>query len=323
MAMHKILYTLKQFLDDRFHMPVRKLPVHTFLGCPHRNAETGEGGCVYCNESGFSTPDRRERDVRTQIRQGIDRARGRGFKGRFIVYFQTGTNTCAEPDLLESWWRTALEFSGDVAGLSMSTRPDCLSDEDIRILSALGCELTVWVELGLQSASDSTLRRIHRGHVVRDFVDAVGRLRAHPHLLTCAHIILGLPGESEKDMLRTVRLLNGLGVHGVKIHHLQVVKGTVLADWFAQGRVPVMDEDAYIRLLVKLIPEIRPDMVIHRLFGDIHDSLLIAPKWKTPKSRMIQNFRKALEDADLFQGKCVSPQTDDSSRTGSFRKGEQ
>jgi radical SAM protein (TIGR01212 family) len=305
--MERILYTLKQFLDDRFEVPVRKLPIHTYLGCPHRDAETGLGGCIYCNESGFSNPEKQERNIRVQIQQGLSDARDSGKEGKYIAYFQTGTNTCAEPELLESWWRTVLEFPEDIIGLSVSTRPDCLADQDIRILSKLGQELMVWVELGLQSANDETLKRINRGHDVRSFLDAVDRLKAHPHLLTCAHIILGLPGETEADMEHTIQTLNHVGIHGIKIHHLEVVKDTVLADWFKEGRVSVLDEESYIRLMIRLIPRIRPDMVLHRLFGDIHSSMLIAPKWTSPKTRMIQKITEALESRNLYQGKHYPP----------------
>jgi len=301
--MERTIYTLKQFLDEHFEVPIRKLPIHTYLGCPHRDAKTGHGGCVYCNESGFSDLEKQERNIRSQIQQGISDARDRGKQEKLIAYFQTGTNTCAEPELLEAWWRTVLEFPKDIIGLSVSTRPDCLSEENIAILSKLGREIMVWIELGLQSANDETLKRINRGHDVQSFLDAVNRVKVHQHLLTCAHIILGLPGETESDMEHTIQTLNQMEIHGVKIHHLEVVINTVLADWFQQGRVSVFDEESYIQLMVRLIPQIRPDMVLHRLFGDILTSMLIAPKWVSPKPRMIQKIIEALERQNLYQGK--------------------
>ena len=301
--MNRTLYTFKQFLDEHFDVPVRKLSLHTRLGCPHRDSRTGEGGCIYCNESGFSNLNNQEHDIRSQITLGLSDAKNRGYQGKHIAYFQTGTNTCAEPELLEAWWRTVLEFPEEIVGLSISTRPDCLSDADMDILSALSRELMVWVELGLQSANDETLRRINRGHDVWTFQDAVHRLEAHPDLLVCAHIILGLPGESEEDMIHTIRTLNQTKIHGIKIHHLQVVRNTVLSDWYRNDQIDVMDEDSYIRLLTEIIPHIRPDMVIHRLFGDIHPTLLIAPKWPTPKPRVIQKIMETLEHQNLYQGK--------------------
>ena len=234
------------------------------------------------------------------------RARERGFKGKFIAYFQTDTNTYADIEILEPWWRTIEEFRDDIVGLAIGTRPDCLSEEILDVLSDIGNKVMVWLELGLQSANDRTLELINRGHDYACFSEQVEQIKSYENIFICAHIILGLPGESFNDMLHTINELNRLAVHGVKIHHLQVVKNTVLADWYEQGRVKIFNEEEYIALLVRLLPHIAPNMVIHRLVGDIREDLLIAPKWKLPKTRIIQLVEERMKKENRFQGMAYS-----------------
>jgi radical SAM protein (TIGR01212 family) len=300
--MQRIIYRFKDFLRDRFPYPIRKLPIHTNLGCPHRENRRGPGGCIYCYNPGFSnlTPDLP--DVSTQMQQGIEKARNSGFNGKFIAYFQTDTNTYTTIDVLEPWWRTIEQFPDDIIGLAIGTRPDCLSQEILALLSEMGRKVMVWLELGLQSAHDRTLELINRGHDYACFVDAVKQVKHFENILICAHIILGLPGESKDDMLHTFAEINRLGLDGVKIHHLQVIKNTVLADWFAQGKVVVFDEQEYIDLLVELLPHLSSKITIHRLVGDIKDELLIAPKWSLPKTRVIQLIEQGLRKKDKYQG---------------------
>ena len=306
LAVEAVIYKFKDFLKSRFPYEVRKLPIHTFLGCPHRENRTGKGGCIYCFSPGFSTIDQGHSDIRMQISEGIARARTQGFSGKFIAYFQTGTNTYASIDTLNSQWKTIDDFHEDIIGLSVSTRPDCLSGDVLKLLSNIAERLMVWVELGLQSIHDRSLELIKRGHDYACFKDAVQSVRHYPDLLICAHIILGVPGESDDDMMETFRELNRLKVDGVKIHHLQVVKHTLLADWYNRGSVKVFDEDAYIDLLVRLLPHLSSDIMIHRLIGDIRDDLLIAPKWNLPKTRMIQLIEDGLKEKGVRQGSLLN-----------------
>ncbi|MFZ5516848.1 MAG: TIGR01212 family radical SAM protein [Candidatus Zhuqueibacterota bacterium] len=296
------IYTFKQFLKERFPWPVRKLPVHTNLGCPHRENRTGAGGCVYCYNPGFSSLSCDLPDVRRQMADGIARSRAAGFTGKFIAYFQTDTNTYAPISRLEPWWREIENHRDDIVGLAVGTRPDCLSGEALALLSELGESTMVWLELGLQSAHDRTLERINRGHDVACFHRAVGQTRRYPHILICAHIILGLPGETPDHMIATIQTINRLNLDGVKMHHLQVVKHTVLADWYAGGNVPVFSEQEYINLLVTLLPHLAAHISVHRLVGDIRQDLLIAPLWEIPKARIIQLVEQRMKAEKKFQG---------------------
>ena len=300
--MQKIIYTFKDFLKERYPFPVRKLPIHTNPGCPHRDNRTGKGGCIYCFNPGFSSLTSDLPDVPHQIQAAIARARTNNFKGKFIAYFQTETNTFADIAVLEPWWREIENYPDDIIGLAIGSRPDCLSKEILSLLTELGEKYMVWLELGLQSAHDRTLALINRGHDYACFVDAIAQTQQQQHILTCAHIILGLPGESDDDMLFTIREINRLKLDGVKIHHLQVVKHTVLAEWYALGNIKVFHEAEYIDLLVRLLPHLSSKIMVHRLFGDIKPDLLIAPQWSIPKAHVIQLLENDLKKAGKFQG---------------------
>lgn len=300
--MQKIIYKFKDFLKESYPFPVRKLTIHTNLGCPHRENRPGKGGCIYCYNPGFSNLTSNLPDVPIQIREGIVRARKNGFKGKFIAYFQTETNTYADIDVLEPWWREIEQHPDDIVGLAIGTRPDCLSDQILALLSEMGKKYMVWLELGLQSAHDRTLKLINRHHDYTCFVEAVNQTQHYKNILICAHIILGLPGETDDDMLYTIQEINRLKLDGVKIHHLQVVKNTVLADWYVQGKVKVFNEVEYIDLLVKLLPHLSSKITVHRLVGDIKENLLIAPRWRLAKTIIIQLIEQGLKNENKFQG---------------------
>ena len=300
--MQKIIYKFKDFLKESYPFPVRKLTIHTNLGCPHRENRTGKGGCIYCYNPGFSNLTSNLPDVPTQIREGIVRARKKGFRGKFIAYFQTETNTYGDIDVLEPWWREIEKYPDDIVGLAIGTRPDCLSGQILALLSEMGKKYMIWLELGLQSAHDRTLELINRHHDYTCFVEAVNQTHHYKNILICAHIILGLPGETDDDMLYTIQEINRLKLDGVKIHHLQVIKNTVLAEWYAEGKVEVFNEIKYIDLLVKLLPYLSSEISVHRLVGDIKQDLLIAPIWKLPKTRVIQMVEEKMRKEGEFQG---------------------
>jgi len=301
--MKRPIYKFKDFLRQRFPYPIRKLPLHTQLGCPHREKQIGQnGGCIYCYNPGFSSLVETMPDIRQQFVQGIQNARAQGFEGKFLAYFQTDTNTYGDPALLASYWKNIEDYPDDIVGLAIGTRPDCLSTDIFELLQAIGEKYMVWLELGLQSANDQTLTLINRGHDFACFENAISDCRAYDKILTCAHIILGLPGENVEDMRYTIQELNRLKVHGVKIHHLQVVKNTVLADWFHAGRVNVFSEMEYLELLLQLLPLLSPEIVVHRLIGDIRSDLLIAPRWTIPKTQIIQLLEQRLKDEGIYQG---------------------
>ncbi|MBN2008824.1 TIGR01212 family radical SAM protein [candidate division KSB1 bacterium] len=301
----RLIYRLKDYLNEHYPFTVRKLAVHTRLGCPHRDGRHGEGGCVYCYNPGFSTIDEATGSVREQIQSGIQRSRKRGFAGKFIVYFQSETNTYGEVEQLHEWWGTIEDFPEDIVGLAIGTRPDCISEDILDHLGDLANRYMVWLELGLQSVHDQTLELINRGHDYQCFQQTVELIRYFPKILICGHIILGLPGESIDEMRYTIHEINRMNLEGVKIHHLQVVWHTALAEWYAEGSVKVFTANEYVALLCELLPELSADVVVHRLVGDIRDDLLIAPRWEQPKTQVIQRVEKLMEEKGVWQGSRV------------------
>jgi hypothetical protein len=241
------------------------------------------------------------RSISEQIQQGRQFAQKRYGANLFIAYFQSFTNTYAAVPKLKSLYDEALRHPGMV-GLSVATRPDCVDPERLELLHSYQEKYLVWVEYGLQSAHDVTLSRINRGHDAACFERAV-RLSARYGLNVCAHIILGLPGETPDMMLATARYLADLPVQGVKIHLLYVVEDTPLAVLHRKGAYTCLNRDEYIGLVIAVLERLPPSMVIHRLTGDPISSELVAPAWARDKTANLNRIRKALEAKDTWQGK--------------------
>jgi len=298
---------LNTYLREHFGERVQKISLDAGLGCPNRDGTLSSRGCVYCDSRGSGTGAWIER--KETLNEQIQHARAflqRRYKARkFIAYFQSFSNTYAPLPRLKELYETALSHE-DVVGLSVSTRPDCLDDDVMGLLASYQKrKRLVWLELGLQSAHDATLARINRGHTVADFDNAVHR--AHDHgLKVCAHIILGLPGEDRHMMLETAHHLRALPLHGVKIHLLYVVRGTVLAGWFEKGLFRCLEREEYANLAVDFLERLPQAMVIHRLTGDPVRSELVAPKWSLEKSRNLMTIEAAFERRDTYQGRCLN-----------------
>lgn len=284
----------------RFNFPVYKLPVDAGFTCPNRDGRLGQGGCIYCYNPGFSPPALNGKG-RTSIPEQIQRGKStlkRGKKGRkFLVYFQPYTNTYARPSILKKLYEEALRDE-DVLGLCIGTRPDCVDEEILNLIESYTAKYHIWIEYGLQSMHDKTLSRINRGHSFAQFEDAVNHTKGRG-IFICVHIILGLPGETKEDMLKTVEVISKMGIDGVKIHHLQVIEGTPLAEEFRRGRVKVFDLEEYIALVCHALEHLAPQITIQRLFGEtLEDKLLIAPRWQKTKGEIL----KAIENELLKRG---------------------
>ncbi len=266
--------SFRDFLRARFEFPIRKLPVHLGLGCPHMD----KGGCFYCDNNSFIKSDFARLSARDQIEKQIAMYRKKGFSGRFIVYFQSQTNTNAPLDRLREYYSPVHEFKKDVIGLSIATRPDCIDEEKLDLLESFSQDFMVWLELGLQSANDNALEFINRGHTCADFERAMD-MTMNKNILVCAHIILGLPLDDMSDTIMTAELLKKYRIHGVKIHHLQITKGTPLERMFLEGKVKVLTIEEYIERLKMFVSHLHKEVVLHRLIGDIHRDYLVAPVW--------------------------------------------
>jgi hypothetical protein len=258
---------------------------------------------VFCNVQSFS-PSRRlpAGSITQQLEYAIPRVRRRYGAERFIAYFQPGTNTYAPPEQLDRLYREAIAHP-QVVGLAVGTRPDCVPDEILDLLADLSAGTWLCVEYGLQSIHGRSLEWMNRGHDNEAFLDTIARSRRRG-LRVGAHVILGLPGESQADMLATARELARLGLDTVKLHNLHAVAGTPLAAAVAAGEVPLPDRDQYVDCVVGFLEVLPPDCVIDRLSGDALPELLVAPAWCLDKPAVLRAIDAELQRRDTWQGRC-------------------
>jgi radical SAM protein (TIGR01212 family) len=292
---------LNSHLRARFGERVQKIILDAGLNCPNRDGRVGTGGCLYCNPRGSGTGAwARGQDLAAQLTQGMDRLSRRYGAAKFIAYFQSFSNTYAPVARLRELYEAALAFP-QVVGLSIGTRPDCLGEEVLDLLSGYARERLVWLELGLQSAHDATLARLNRGHDVACFSRAVDRAAVRG-LEVVAHVILGLPGEGPGEMAATAAYLAALPLQGVKLHLLYVIKDSGLARWYHEGTYTCLTEDQYVGLAVDFIELLPPHLVIHRLTGDPHPEELLAPAWCLDKARVLRRLREEFGRRGSRQG---------------------
>ncbi len=289
------------YLRETFGCRVQKISLDAGLGCPNRDGTVGRGGCIYCNAKGSGTGAGRFASISEQIGTGKKRLAGKYKAKKFIAYFQSFSNTYAPLPKLASLYEEALT-DPDVVGLSIGTRPDCLSDETLDYLAKLGETHLIWLELGLQSAKLETLERIRRGHSPEDFTDAVVRSRARK-IPVCAHVILGLPGENIEDMLYTADFLAHRDIQAVKIHLLYVIKGTGLEKMYMSGEYSCLTREVFAAAAGEFLALLPSHIIIQRLTGDPHPEELAAPLWALDKQRNLDAIRVYMEKNLLYQGK--------------------
>ena len=289
-------------MKELYGLPVYKVNVDAGFTCPNRDGSVSTGGCIYCNNDSFR-PNACERtlSVREQIERGMPYLRSRYGAEKFLVYFQPYTNTYAPTETLDRLYREALGVPG-VVGLAIGTRPDCVDEEKLSLLASLARDSLILVEYGLQSIHDSTLEFINRGHDYACFKNAVD-LTAGRGIRIGAHIILGFPSETRENMLATADELSRLPVEFLKIHQLQVVRETKLADLYARRPFPTFGYFEYLSVLSDFLERLSPGIVIQRLFAAAPEEILIAPVWNKTRSEFLNDLDEFMEQRDSFQGK--------------------
>lgn len=297
---NKRYYDLKSYWRNLFGCNVHKLQIDAGFTCPNRDGFVGVGGCIYCDGRGSKL---RQQGALPSVTEQILNGKKYYEKqaAKFIAYFQTFTNTYAPVEQLRRLYDEALAQK-DVIGLSIGTRPDCVGTDVIELLSIYAQKYHVWVELGLQSAHDETLKTINRGHNFHQFLDAVNAL-AEKNLNVCVHIIIGLPGESDENILETAKTLAALPVKGLKIHSLLALDGTVLGEMYKKGKIEMMSKEKYASLVVDVLEGLPPEMVIQRLTADGYRDIFLAPDWAMNKLEVLNCINKELERRDTYQSK--------------------
>ncbi|MBK5099699.1 MAG: TIGR01212 family radical SAM protein [Desulfobacteraceae bacterium] len=291
------------YLREIFGERVQKISLDAGLGCPNRDGTISRKGCIFCDRLGSGTGALIDRglSIDEQITQARTYIQRRYNAKKFIAYFQSFTNTYAPLALLKALYESALAHQ-DIVGLSVGTRPDCVTRDILTLLSSYKKDYLVWIEYGLQSAHDVSLRQINRGHDVACFERSV-HMASECGLNICAHVILGLPGEDKEMMLQTAFFLSRLPVHGVKIHLLYVVKGTPLAGLYEKGGFHCLEREEYVELVVDFLELLPPNMIIQRVTGDPIHSELVAPSWAKEKSTNLSLIQETFERRNTWQGR--------------------
>jgi len=301
MSQPKRYNTFSAELKRIFGCKVQRISVDAGFTCPNRDGALDTEGCIFCGGHGSGSYGiRRELDIAAQLEDGKVVMRRKYRAAQFISYFQAYSNTYGSVEQLRALFSEALTVS-EIAGIIIATRPDCLSDEILEYLEELSRRTYLWLEIGLQSIHDKSLLLINRRHDYASSVAAVERARERS-IRVCAHIILGLPGETRDEMLAMAGELNRLGVDGVKLHLLHVMKKTELAKMYLRGEVEVMDRDGYAGLVCDFLELLDPRILIHRLTGDGGRDSLIAPLWSLKKFEILNLIDAEMERRGTRQG---------------------
>ncbi len=302
MSIHRY-YSLATYFRRRFGQRIQKIALDAGSSCPNRDGTIAKHGCIFCNQRGSGTG--LARSGLSVSEQYLTLRRGHLTKRpgtRFMAYVQSFSNTYGPAERLRRLLRE-LENLPDLMGMAIGTRPDCLDQEKLSILgSAPWAE--IWLDLGLQSAHDRTLRRIQRGHDAACFAFWADQA-AHAGLKVCVHVITGLPGETLADFEQTISFVNRRPVHGIKIHNLLVCKDAALEVEWRQGALRLLSREESLHWLIRGLELLRPDIVVHRINADPSGDELLAPEWAADKKRFLDDARRVLETNQTWQGHAL------------------
>lgn len=288
--------SFNKYLKDKFGQKVYKISLDGGFTCPNRDGKAGTRGCIFCSKGGSGDfAESREMSITEQIENGKKKVEKKIKSGKYIAYFQAFTNTYAPVEMLRQKYEEAINHP-DIVALSIATRPDCLGDDVLRLLDEMNKIKPVFVELGLQTIHQKSAKYIRRGYDLSVYDKAVRDLN-EIGVNIVVHVILGLPNESENDMLETVKYVCESGANGIKLQLLHVIDGTDLAKDYEKGLFKTLEFDEYVNLIVKCVKIIPKDIVIHRLTGDGAKKDLIAPLWSADKKRVLNAINKALRES--------------------------
>ena len=286
------------WLKNKFGERTLKICIDGCFSCPNRDGTCGEGGCIFCGERGSG-----ENTKRISIPQQVQNHLS-GYKGqranKFIAYFQNFSNTYASVEVLKEKYDSAL-IDNRIVALAVATRPDCIDENIANLLATYSSKYYVYVELGLQVASDDIGKLINRGYTTEQFVSAVNILKSH-NIDVVVHIMVGLPNETEKDLKETIKLINNLKVMGIKVHSTYVIKNTKLCEMYNNKKYIPLTLENYVNAVSDIVSWLDPSIVICRISGDAPKNLLVVPEWNLHKKIIINSINKKLEENNIYQG---------------------
>ena len=298
-----IIRTLSDYCKEKFGTKVYRLSLSTGCSCPNRDGRAGRGGCSFCSEGGSGEFATKVKSIEEQIEEAKDRVKSKFPKDikeedkKYIAYFQSFTNTYGDVDRLGGIFKTAI-LRDDIAAISIGTRPDCLEDDMLDLLNELNKIKPVWIELGLQTIHEDSAKAFNRGYSLPVFNKAYIELKKR-NIEVIVHVILGLPGETDKDMYETVRYLANLSpkLDGIKLHLLHILKNTRLEREYREKPFKILSLDEYTEILINCLRILPESVVIHRMTGDGDKRLLVEPLWSGDKKRVLNTINKAIREA--------------------------
>ena len=298
---NKRYHTWNYYLRNTFGEKVFKVSLNGGFTCPNLDGKVSRGGCTYCSKEGSGDFAGNPKDNLIKQFDDITQMMHKKWpNAKYIGYFQAFTNTYAPVDILKEKYETILALD-DVIGLSISTRPDCLEDDVVEYLGELNKRTNLWVELGLQTIHDSTSKLINRGHDYDEFLKGLEKLKAK-NIKVIVHIINGLPGEDYNMMMETAKAVANMGVDGIKIHLLHVIKDTPMEKMLQKGMLTLMSQEEYINLVCDQLEILPETMIVHRLTGDGKRDELVGPLWSLKKWEVLNAIDDELKKRNSYQG---------------------
>lgn len=302
---NKRYYQFSKYLKQKFGTKVYKITLDAGFCCPNRDGTISSGGCIFCDDGGsFSRAHSADLSVEQQVLTGIETLSTRFKAKKFMAYFQAYSNTYKPVEELKQIYDASLCHE-DVVGLSIGTRPDCVDEQKLDLIASYTDKYETWLEYGLQSMHDKTLKFINRGHDFETFLKAYEQTKKRD-IKVGVHVILGLPNETREDMLQTIKTLADLGVDGVKFHCLCVFPNTKLYDMYQNGEIKLLEEDEYIDISCDCLELLPKTTTIHRLGGNGLQAIKVAPAWLNKKFEILNRIDDVLESRNSFQGKNYS-----------------
>ena len=291
------------YLSGKYQSSVLKLPINAGLSCPNRDGKLDNAGCIFCCENGSAAASCSENlSITEQMISAMNSFKRGNSSHKYIAYFQAYTNTYADESILKKMYDEAVSFSPDIIGLMIGTRPDCISEDNSKLISSYSEILPeVWVELGMQSANNKSLSFLNRHHTHFDSINAVKILQNYG-IKVCAHFITGIPHENYEDIMHSVSAFNNLGIDGIKLHHFHVIKGTPAEKIFENEKFNLLSMQEYISITCDILERLNPEISVHRLSADRDMESLIAPVWGLHKGSVQKGIDDELTRRGTWQG---------------------
>lgn len=300
----KRYHSLNYFLRKRFGEKVFKISLDAGFTCPNRDGTLSSDGCIFCSPRGSGDFTFACDDISQQFDKAKVMMKKKWRKGKYIAYFQAFTNTYAPINELREKYYSIMDKE-NLVGIAIATRPDCIPEDVLELLSEINKKTYLWVELGLQTTKKETMKLINTGYTLNSYIESVAKLK-DAGIDTVTHCILGLPGENHKDMLKTIDFIGKTATQGIKLHLLHLLKDTPMLKLYKEGKLTLLKKEEYVDLIVDCVERLPEGMVIHRLTGDGPRNTLIEPKWSINKWEVLNAIDKRFIERNTWQGKFSS-----------------